>query len=206
MVLLHIVGFDRPEGPETHMQRHVRDMDAHRLDFPEQFLRKMQPRRRRRRRSFIFRVDRVVARPVLKLVVDVGRQRHLPERVQHLLENALIVKLHQPVPLIDDIDDLADERSLLRRPVRAAEEDPGADPAFFARLHQRLPGIRALPGQEQDLHLSEAPLANAEKARRDHLGVVDHQGVAGLKVRGDVFEAVMPHLAGFAAQVQQPRG
>ena len=206
VVLLDFVGFDRPERSEPHMQGNMSDVHAHLLNFLKQFFRKMKPRRRRRRRPLIFCVDRVVARFILQLVVDIGRQRHLTQGIQHLLEDALVGEPDKSVAFLQDIHDFPDEGRFFSRPVRAAEEDPAADAAFFTRLYQGFPGIRALTDEEQDLNLAETPLPYAVETRRNDLCIVDDQGVSRFKEGGDIPEASVRNLAGFPVQVHETRG
>ena len=64
----------------------------------------------------------------------IGRQRHLSEPVQDLLENPLKFKTHQAVAALHDLQDLS-----LQAPV--AEYCPGAGPELFAWPHEALPDI-----------------------------------------------------------------
>ena len=62
------------------MQRHRRESDAVASQAVQQFRREMQTRRRRRDRTGIARIDRLIVRTIprigLALARDIGRQRH----------------------------------------------------------------------------------------------------------------------------------
>ena len=103
MMIQYIRNLDRPEGSQTHMKCDVRDLDAHFLNLCQQLFREMQTCCRCSRRSFMFRINRLIAVLVLQTVCDVWRQRHLAELIENLLEDPVILKLDQAVSFIDDI-------------------------------------------------------------------------------------------------------
>ena len=142
VMMLDVVHLDRPEGAEAHMKGHMGDINTFLLNLFKKLLRKMKPRRRRSRRSLVLRIYRVVARPVLKTMVDIGRKRHFTERVQHFLKDSFILEGDHAVPVRKNVRDLTDERRSLRPSIRTSEEDSRPGPALFPRLDQRLPGIR----------------------------------------------------------------
>ena len=105
MMIQYIRNLDRPEGSQTHMKCDVRDLDSHFLNLCQQLFREMQTCCRCSRRSFVFRINRLIAVLILQTVGDVWRQRHLAELVENLLENTLVGELNQPVSFLYHIND-----------------------------------------------------------------------------------------------------
>ena len=196
-VLLHIVHLDGTEGAQPDMQGHKADVHAFRAHLIEELRGKVQPRRRRRRRALVFCVHGLIAVSVLQLVGDVGRQGHLAQPVQHLLEDALELKSHQAVAALRDLQDLR-----LEAPV--AKDGPGARPQLFARPHQALPDIRLQPFEQEDLHSRPGPLAGPQEPGRDHLGIIEDHGVPGLQIFQDIAEGAMGPLSCPPVQHQEP--
>ena len=81
-----VVGLDRQESAGPDMQRHEVPLDAARVERGEQLRREMQAGGRRGDRAFLPRVDRLVVGAVARVVGplrgDVGRQRHVADRVR----------------------------------------------------------------------------------------------------------------------------
>ena len=101
---------------------------------------------------------------------DVGRQGHLAQAVQNLLEYPIVGETDLAVTLVHDVDDFAGQEA-------AAKDNALADPRLFARLDERLPDVAGLAAQKQHLHGAAGPLSLTHEPRRDDLGVVDHQAV-----------------------------
>ncbi len=134
VVVFQFLFFHGAEGAQADVQRHLGDGNAFLADPFKQFFRKMQPRCGRRRAPVVLRVYRLIAVFVLKLVCDIGRERHFSERVQHLLEDPFILKMDEPVAFVRVPHDLAFEPAV-------AEHKPRALAAFLAWLHQSLPDV-----------------------------------------------------------------
>ena len=92
LVLLH-----GAEGAKTHMERHIADVHALGLDFLQQLRREVQSRRGGRRAAQHLGVHRLIPLLILKLLLDVGRQGHFAQTLQHLQEDSLVIKAHQTV-------------------------------------------------------------------------------------------------------------
>ena len=94
MVVGHVFLFDGSECAQTDVQQHGHDVDALPLDFFEQFRRKVQAGRRRGSAAVHLGIDGLVARLIFQFFVDIRRQGHLAEAVEHILEHALIEEAH----------------------------------------------------------------------------------------------------------------
>ena len=75
-VLIYPVFLHRAECPEPHVKHDRHHGGAFFFYFGEKLLREVKPRGRCRRRAFLARIDRLISARVLRLLGDVGRQRH----------------------------------------------------------------------------------------------------------------------------------
>ena len=132
-MLFDVVDLDGTEGAESDVQRELRDADALVLDLFQQLICEMKPGCRRSRRSIELCIHGIVIGAILERVGDVGRERHLPELVQNLLEDAIIAEADIAVAVLDNIHNLAGQKTLSERYFRP-------DLALFSRADQRLPG------------------------------------------------------------------
>ena len=150
-----------PEGAQAHMEGHIGQGDSHGLDLLQQLLGEMEPGGGGRRRSHLTGVHRLIALRVLKLRLDVRRQRHLAKLLQQLQENALIVKPDQPVAALQSLGDLGGEESV-------------AEGELCSRLHllawpdQALPCLVSLIIEEQYLRRTSAGLPVAQQPGGQH--------------------------------------
>ena len=85
-----------------------------------------------------------------------------------------------------------------------AEHEPGALAAFFAGLHQGLPGVVLEASEKQHLDLGAGVLLRAVKPRRNDLRVVDDQAVTGLQILHDVLKDPVLHRAGLLIEDHEP--
>lgn len=81
-----IVHTDGTERAKPDMKRDEGDMNTHRFQLLEQLLGKVQPGRRGGCRSTFTRVDRLISILVVKLLLNIRRQRHFPELIQYFIK------------------------------------------------------------------------------------------------------------------------
>ena len=98
-------------------------------------------------------------------MVNVGRQRHLPELVENLLKDALVGEAHKAVAVLGLPHNFADQFPL-------AEADLCADRALSAGLHESLPGSVLFSREEQHFDLRAGADFLTDEARRNHLRIV----------------------------------
>lgn len=199
MMLCHVIDLDRPEGPEPYVQCDLGDLHAHIPDLIKKFRCKVKAGGRGGGRAVVPGIDGLVAVFVPELVRDVGRQRHLPELIQNLLEDAFIAELDQTVPVLHDLQNLAGQEPV-------AEREDRAGTALFSRLHKGLPDVVLSALEKQDLDLPLGAFAHAEKTGGDHAGVVQDQAVARMQEIRDLLEYMMGDLTGRFIQDHQPGG
>ena len=159
----------------------------------------MKSRRGGRGTAVVLRVDCLVAVPVLQLMGDVRRQRHLAQLVQDLLKDSFEAELHKAVSFFRLPDDSSFQKSV-------PELDDCACTAFLPGLHQGFPDVVFFSGEKQDLDLRAGPFLHADEPRRDHLGVVDHQAVPASQILFDVPEGLVFRFPSLPVQDHQPRG
>ena len=147
--------------------------------------------------SRLSRIDRLVALLVFQLLLDVGRQGHLPHLVQQREEDALIGKAHQPVSVLFYANHLPGEEPL-------AKDEAAAFPGPLARLAQDLPGIVPFVFQQQKLHMGPRVLLNPIDAGGQHPGVVEDKAVARAQKLADLIKMMVAHPAGAPVQDHQP--
>lgn len=99
----YIFHLDRTESTKAHMKSDTGDLHAAVLNFFQQLLCKMQSGCRRCRRALVLCLNGLITVFILKLMGNVGRQRHLTKLIQNLLKNTVIGKLDQTVSLIYNI-------------------------------------------------------------------------------------------------------
>ena len=172
IVLLDLVLLDRSERAEPDVQRHIADADALGSDPLQKLRREVQSRRGSRRRAVDLGVDSLVALLVLQLLLDVRRQRHFAEPLEHLKEDAIVIEAHQTVAVRQDLGDL-------RRQLAVAEAHPRTLAQVLARTYKALPHLIALVLQQQHLAGSAAGQTVSQQSRRQNAGIVQNQAVAG---------------------------
>ena len=142
------------------MQRDVTDLHTHVRNLLQQFLRKVQARRRRGGAAELAGINRLIALLILQLRLDIRRQRHFAQPLKHLQEDAVIVKLHDLVAVGDCVDDRGGQL-----PVAKRERSAGL--GLAARAGQALPLAVAEVAQQQHFDCT-ARTPVAEQARREH--------------------------------------
>ena len=77
MMLQHVFFLHRTESSQSHMQGHISDLNTLVRDLLQQFPGKMESRRRRCRRAFIFCINGLITVFILQFMSDIRRQGHL---------------------------------------------------------------------------------------------------------------------------------
>ena len=144
----------------------------------------------------MLRVNCVVAAAVLKLMMDIRRERHLSEGIQDFLKNSVEAEPDQSVALIHYIDDFADQRTIIRCPVRTSEQDSRAHFTLLPGLYKAFPGVGGLSDKKKYLDFSESTLSHAVETGGDDLRIIDDKGIARLKVIDYILERVVGDLSG----------
>ena len=104
-MILDLILLDGPERAEADVQRDVTDLHTHVRNLLQQFLRKVQAGRRRGGAAELAGINRLIALLILQLRLDIRRQRHFSQPLEHLQKDAVIVKLHDLVAVGDRVDD-----------------------------------------------------------------------------------------------------
>ena len=156
----------------------------------------MQPRGRRGGAAVHLGVDGLVARLVFQLFVDIRRQGHLAEAVEHILKHALVEEAHGAPAVLADGQDFRDELAV-------AEHEARAGLGLFAGLEDDLPIRQVQPTQEQELNRAAGAFLHAVQARGDDAGLVDDQHIAGVQVVDHIAEDFMLNRAGIAMVDEQ---
>ena len=142
-------------------------------------------------------VDSLILALVVQLLGDIGRQRHLAELVQLLVEGLGVV--------VEGDELIAVFQRLVHdgRQAAVAKADLGTGLHPLAGLCKALPLVALHLPQEQQLADSAGGLLDAHDAGGQDFGVVDHQQVARLEVFGQVVEDAVLDAVVFLAQDHQ---
>ena len=192
LVLLHVLHLHRAEGAQTHVQQHRHDVHALCPDALHQLRREVQARRGCGGAALLLRVHRLVALPIRKLLVNVGRQRHLAQLVQRGLHRALAGEVHDAPAVLLHLRDGRHQPS-------AAEEHLRTRAQLLARAHDGLPPLGRKLLEQQDLTCPAAGTL-ADQPRGNHPRFIDHQRVARVQIVDDVVK--MPVLDAVVTPVQ----
>ena len=192
-VVCNVIFLYRPKGTQPHMKRYISHLHAHLLHLLQQFLRKVQPRRRCRRRADYLRVYRLISLPVLELFLNVRRQGHFPQPVQHLQKDPLIVKLYQPVSALQNLGHFRCQLSV-------TEAEPGSPAQMLPGPNQAFPGLITPVNKQQHLAGAASRQSLPEKSCRQHPGVVQNQAVSLVQIIRQIIK--MPMLPSTAVFIQ----
>ena len=107
---------------------------------------------------------------VLQLVCNIRRQGHLPQLVQDLLKNPLVMELNQAVPVIHGIHHGSCQQALTKF-------NDSSRLCLLSRAHQSLPYIILPALQQKYLYFGPCVLLHSEKPGRYDLCIVNHQAV-----------------------------
>ena len=134
MMFCDIFHLHRTERSKPHMQSDIGKPYPFFFDLFQQFLCKMQPCCRRRRRPFVFGVYGLIPVLILQLMSDVRRQRHLSQLVQHFLKNPVKLELHETVSFVHNVRNLTDKFPLSKRNSRPRLRLPSRFYKCFPRI------------------------------------------------------------------------
>ena len=142
-------------------------------------------------------IDGLILALVVQLLGDIGRQRHLAELVQLLVEGLGVI--------VEGDELIAVFQRLVHdgRQAAVAKADLGTGLHPLAGLCKALPLVALNLPQEQQLADSTRGLLDAHDAGGQDFGVVDHQKVARLEVFGQVVEDTVLDAVVFLAQDHQ---
>ena len=188
------------EGAQADMQRNLGNVDAAGADRIHQLRGKVQARGGRGGAAQFLGVDGLVLALILELLRDVGRQRHLAELVQLLVQCLGVVgKGHILI-------------AVRQRLVHHGGQAAVAELHLRARLHplagagQTLPGIALDLAEQQQLADSACGHLGAHQAGRQNLGVIDNEQIALFKIMRQLMEYRVQDLIIFAVQHHQTGG
>ena len=190
-MFVHELGGHRLESADADVQGDECAFDAAPVELLQELLREMQAGRGSGDRSGFTSPDGLVARAVLGSIgaCDVGRQGHMPERVEMRLDLLRELDGVPPVLLLAD-----DDRFDL-----GAEEQAHADPGLAPGPRQAMPSPRSDLFDQQQLDEAAGvrrPTAGRdsprEEPRRNHLRVVEDHQIAGVENLGQVDDSGVP--------------
>ena len=141
-------------------------------------------------------IDGLIPLLILKFLLDVGRQGHLPKAFQHFQKNSFVPEFHHPVAVLPHFPNNG-------RQLAVSENDLVADLHFPTGLAQALPALVAQVPQKQHLHHAAGGTVPHEPGGQ-HPGIVHHQTVAGVQIVDDVVKMLMLNFPGFPVQHHQP--
>ncbi len=107
--------------------------------------------------------------------MDIGRQRHLAQRVQDLLKHPVIPEVHHSPAKFRAFQNLGLQLSRAKCHLAAGFQPP-------AWAHQGFPQVLFQALQQQHLTGHAAVHFDSDQPGGDHLGVVDHHRVTGPQV------------------------
>ena len=198
-MLRDVLRLHRAEGAQPHMEGDIAQLDPHLLDLPEQFRGEVQAGGGGGGGAVDLGVDGLIPLIVLKLLLDVGRQRHLAQLLQYLQEDPLVVEAHQTVPAGCLRLHRGGEASL-------AEGHLGPRLQLPARADQALPESVPLVGQQQHLTGASPGEPVADQPGWQDPGVVQHQAVPRPQQLGQLIKVPVGDLPGALVQGQQSGG
>ena len=181
------------------MQQHVHNAHALRAQPVEQRLRKVQAGRRRRSGTALARIHGLIALRILQPLRDIRRQRRLPHAVQDLLQNTVVLQLHQLATLRPGIAEHAHAQT-----VAHAVFLPG--PRAARRPGQALPPVALRAAQQQELHVPARVLTHADQACRYDARGVAHEHVPRMEVRRDIGKHAVGDRPRASVVQEQTRG
>ena len=205
MVIQDVFFLDRPKGSQADMQCHKCAPDPLLFQGSHQLFGKMQSCRRRGCRSLVLCVYRLITLSVFsgQFMRDIGRQRHLTERIQHFLPDALIMKLHQTIAVRQHFLDHRAQRRFICLFRADAKDHLSTGTQFFPGLYQALPYVIRIPFQQQDLYRCSRIFFQSQQPGRDHAGIIKDQAVACIQVTAQLIKMLMCDTAALTVQDHQ---
>ena len=175
VVLRQVFGAHRQEGARTHMQRQVCAFDAARSQRRQQRLIKVQAGRGGGHRARLAGEHGLIARLVglIRLVLDVGRQRQFTQPLQHPGCRCIEADAQHHAARLARRDDRGALRGVFR-----PEIQPAVRLGWMAGTHHRQHLVLAVDALDHHLDAPAAFLAPGQP-RMDDPRVVEHQQAAG---------------------------
>ncbi len=193
-VPLDIVLPERLEGARAHVQRHERAAHAARLELGEHGGIEVQARRGRGDGARLTRIDGLIAFPIRLLgrAVDVGRKRHLAERLEEFEHIGRELQAEQVAVAVDQA-----------RAASSGQKHRGPRLERFARARVNQRRARREHPLEQQLDPAAAFLRAANPRRHD-AGVVEHQEVVRAQQPRKIAEIEVAPQPARAVERQHP--
>ena len=178
------------------MQGDITGIDAAFTQHLQQCLVEMQTRGRRRNRTGLARIDRLIALVVggLRSAIDIGWQRHAPDPQQQFLQR------------LDGFETQPEEFAVTAEHTdfgAVVQEDARTHLRFLANPELRARLVRAGHALDQDLDRATTFLV-PEQSRRQHAGIVEDEQVAGAQQRRQIGEAAILETPRSRIDDQQP--
>ena len=196
-VLGNLVHADRAERSEADVQRDESDGNALVPDTLQQFLCKVEAGRRRGGGTHLAGIHRLIALLVLQLFLDVRRQGHLADSIEHRVKIAFVAEFYQPVSPFHDFKHLGFQKAAPEREMRARLCAP-------ARAGQHLPHVVPLRGKKEEFHLCAGVILDPVNSGGQNPRIVQDQAVSGHKEVDDIIKMFMGDLPVFSVQNQKP--
>ena len=198
LVVRDILRLHRAEGPKANMECNVANLYTHPPHLLQQLRGKMEPGSGGGGGARHPGVDRLIPLLVLKLRLDIGRQRHPAQLLQNLQENPLVVEPDRPFSVVQLLLHSGGELSISKYHLGPRLQLP-------PRPDQTLPQIAALIDKEKHFTGSSGrPMS--DKPGGEHPGVVQHQAVPRPEEPGQVVKVVVPDGPALPVQGEQAGG
>ena len=195
-MILDILLFHRAKSAQPHMERHIRQLYAFLRDRVKQLPGKVQPCRGCGGAAHVPGVNGLVAFAVPEFLLDIGRQGHFPQPLQHFQKNAVIVECEDLVSVLTCAYHIGAQLPLPKAQM-------GARRGLAARAGQALPLSPAQIPQQHHLHAAAGGAA-AEEPGGQHAGVVHHETVPLPQQLRELVEVPVFHLPAVLIETEEP--
>ena len=138
-------------------------------------------------------IDCLVAFLVLKLLLNIRRQRHLADLVKNSVEIPLIREFDQTVSILYDFQYFGSHESV-------AKGKAISGLGTFAGAGQYLPNVVPFRGKKQKFHPCPRSLFDAVYSGGKNAGIVQNQTVVWVQIIDDVIKMPVLNLTAFLVQ------
>ena len=129
--------------------------------------------------------------------MNIGRQGHLAQTVQHFLKDTVAVETDDPsADVLHVVQHFAAEQT-----VPEGTDGPGTKPA--AGADEGFPVCGVVPAQKENLHRNAGVFLHTEQTRGDDLGLVNDQGISRVEIINNIVEVLMLNLSVFPVVYQE---
>ena len=156
----------------------------------------MKSGRRRRCRTIVFRINRLIAILILQLMGNIGWKRHLSQLIQDFFKDTIIGEFDHPVSILYNIYYFS-----YKKPV--TEADLRTRFCFLARFHQCFPHIICISFQKKHFDLRISSDLVSDKPCRNNLCIIHHQAVSRIQIINNLPENMVFGISGLSVQYQQ---